>query len=803
MAKVLNYESQIQQGEIVQSWHVSQSVDAFTGVEDYAISISGSVNLTSSLSITPSLLLTTGQNYLLTYNDTTGQVYKALTSSINIPASTEGFHVYKTGSNITNIIPNKFGTFDNTGTNSAISSGNNNKINSNCSFIGGGQLNTASAACTFIGGGCNNTISTHTIAVIVGGRNNSIAGSGGDGFLGGGSDNAICSSTNSGHIIVGGTGNKSCNTSTGGGHTIVVGGCCNCALENYSVVIGGIQNSNQGSCSFIGGGTTNTINISGLGGYGIIVGGSSNCIDGSSKSYNFIGNGSSNCIIDTDGSVIGSGASNKITKGSCNAIITGFQNCVETSAGSGCSAILTGRTNKVTTTYSVIGSGCNNIITGSTQGYNFIGTGCKNTISGSNYSSIVGGVNNSSSASCSFIGAGSGSFISGSCDHASFIGAGKGNKIQGHLNLGSAYSAIVAGDRNLITGASASIDGNNFIGAGQLNKIEEFSHNSSIVGGFSNFICNTSTYGRGFDNSISGGKDNNIIGHIGCFAYNTITGGEFNKIIANSGSISGSFNGSNSILGGQFNCIKIEPNCSACWKGSNTIVGGGFNKICDSKITDVTKYNTIIGGSSNIISGSVQSNIIGGNGNNIRNSKASAILGGCNISIVPASKACNFVVAATCGKTIDPCNNTFYTCNAVILGCLEKATGTFKINHPNPELSETHDLYHSFVESPTAGDNIYRFSAITINNEAEIILPEYYRYLNKDSQLWVSADGHFGKAFGLVNISATKIKITSNEDGKYNIMLVGTRKDIAATKAWKGVVREKTKTEKLNYKNNL
>ena len=762
MAKVLNYESQIQQGEIVQSWHVSQSVDAFTGVEDYAISISGSVNLTSSLSITPSLLLTTGQNYLLTYNDTTGQVYKALTSSINIPASTEGFHVYKTGSNTINIIPNRFGTFDNTGANSAIASGNNNKINSNCSFIGGGTLNTASGASSFIGGGLCNQV-TGLNSTVVGGALNtaSVAYS----FIGGGF----------------------CNNAAGVGCNVVVGGC---------------RNDIQACNSFIGGGTTNTINISGLGGYGIIVGGSGNCIDGSSKSYNFIGNGTSNCITDADGSVIGSGASNKITKGSCSAIITGFNNCVETPAGSGCSVILAGRANIVTTAYSVIGSGCNNIITGSGN-HNFIGTGCRNTISGSNFSSIVGGVNNSSSASCSFIGAGSGSFISGSCDHASFIGAGKGNKIQGHLNLGSDYSAIVAGDRNLITGASASIDGNNFIGAGQLNKIEEFSHNSSIVGGFSNFICNTSTYGRGFDNSILGGSQNYIIGHIGCFAYNTITGGKDNKIIANSGSISGSFNGSNSILGGSFNCISIEPNCSACWKGSNTIVGGAFNKICDSKITDITKHNTIIGGTSNIISGSVQSNIIGGQGNNLRNSKASAILGGCNISIVPASKACNFVIAATCNKTIDPCNNTFYTCNAVILGSLSKASGTFKINHPNPELSETHDLYHSFVESPTAGDNIYRFSAITINNEAEIILPEYYRYLNKDSQLWVSADGHFGKAFGLVNISATKIKITSNEDGKYNIMLVGTRKDIAATKAWKGVVREKTKTEKLNYKNNL
>jgi hypothetical protein len=29
MAKVLNYESQIQDGNTIQAWHVSQSVDAF------------------------------------------------------------------------------------------------------------------------------------------------------------------------------------------------------------------------------------------------------------------------------------------------------------------------------------------------------------------------------------------------------------------------------------------------------------------------------------------------------------------------------------------------------------------------------------------------------------------------------------------------------------------------------------------------------------------------------------------------------------------------------------------------------
>ena len=54
-----------------------------------------------------------------------------------------------------------------------------------------------------------------------------------------------------------------------------------------------------------------------------------------------------------------------------------------------------------------------------------------------------------------------------------------------------------------------------------------------------------------------------------------------------------------------------------------------------------------------------------------------------------------------------------------------------------------------------------------------------------------SADGHFGKAFGIVNLSATKINITSNEAGKYNVMVVGTRKDNAALAAWKGAERLK------------
>ena len=65
MAKLFKYQSEIQQGKIIQSWHVSQSVDAFTGAEPYDVTISGSSTLTGSMYIDPSKLLSTAQTHYL------------------------------------------------------------------------------------------------------------------------------------------------------------------------------------------------------------------------------------------------------------------------------------------------------------------------------------------------------------------------------------------------------------------------------------------------------------------------------------------------------------------------------------------------------------------------------------------------------------------------------------------------------------------------------------------------------------------------------------------------------------------
>ena len=55
MAKKLQYKSDIEQGKVVESWHVSQSVDAFASTNQvaYDISVSGSFKVTGSVAFEP------------------------------------------------------------------------------------------------------------------------------------------------------------------------------------------------------------------------------------------------------------------------------------------------------------------------------------------------------------------------------------------------------------------------------------------------------------------------------------------------------------------------------------------------------------------------------------------------------------------------------------------------------------------------------------------------------------------------------------------------------------------------------
>ena len=120
-----------------------------------------------------------------------------------------------------------------------------------------------------------------------------------------------------------------------------------------------------------------------------------------------------------------------------------------------------------------------------------------------------------------------------------------------------------------------------------------------------------------------------------------------------------------------------------------------------------------------------------------------------------------------------------------ISGALSKGSGTFLINHPDPS-KVGYKLRHSFVESPTRGDNIYRFEITSSNDNSsiDIELPSYWKYLNENPQAWVSCKNGFGQGYGIVNDDLTLLTVNVNKSGIYNVLLIGTRKDPIAIDGW-------------------
>jgi hypothetical protein len=252
----------------------------------------------------------------------------------------------------------------------------------------------------------------------------------------------------------------------------------------------------------------------------------------------------------------------------------------------------------------------------------------------------------------------------------------------------------------------------------------------------------------------------------------------------------------------QNDTIVIGPN--AMWRGQST--QGGHVAIGSDAL------RSICGGYLNLAIG------YGAMYTGYNNTAACAINGGCNTAIgtyagkcVKGASAANIFIGFESGpNTCTAISCTFYLGsglgNHLMCGCLassgrtlcvngsfSKTTGTFAIPHPNPSKTQECELFHSFVESPTAGDNLYRFEVEVENGTATIDLPDYYKYLNENDQIWVNAKDHFGRAYGVVDQEQTTLTLFADTDGKYNVLLIGTRKDEAAVNAWKGTERLKEK----------
>jgi hypothetical protein len=116
-------------------------------------------------------------------------------------------------------------------------------------------------------------------------------------------------------------------------------------------------------------------------------------------------------------------------------------------------------------------------------------------------------------------------------------------------------------------------------------------------------------------------------------------------------------------------------------------------------------------------------------------------------------------------------------------GTMTKIGGSFLIPHPNP-VKVGWKLRHCFVETNTRGDNIYRYQVQTLNGLATITLPDYFKYLNENPQVWVSPKSGHGSGSGDVDVDMNHVTIDVSIDGVYNVMVVGTRKDQTMKNYW-------------------
>ena len=123
------------------------------------------------------------------------------------------------------------------------------------------------------------------------------------------------------------------------------------------------------------------------------------------------------------------------------------------------------------------------------------------------------------------------------------------------------------------------------------------------------------------------------------------------------------------------------------------------------------------------------------------------------------------------------------TGNGVFSGSISKGSGSFKIDHPLPEKTDTHHLVHSFVESPQA-DNIYRGKVNLVDGSATVNIDDAagmtegtYVLLNTNTQCFTSNESGWTAVKG--SVSGNILTITAQESCSDTIswMVIGERHD--------------------------
>jgi hypothetical protein len=117
-------------------------------------------------------------------------------------------------------------------------------------------------------------------------------------------------------------------------------------------------------------------------------------------------------------------------------------------------------------------------------------------------------------------------------------------------------------------------------------------------------------------------------------------------------------------------------------------------------------------------------------------------------------------------------------------GSVSKSSGSFQIDHPLPSMTDTHYLYHSFIEGPQA-DLIYRGVVDLVNGSASVNLDTVskmtsgtFEALNRNIQCFTTNESDWDAVKGFVsgNILTISCQNTSST-AKVSWMVIGERKD--------------------------
>lgn len=117
---------------------------------------------------------------------------------------------------------------------------------------------------------------------------------------------------------------------------------------------------------------------------------------------------------------------------------------------------------------------------------------------------------------------------------------------------------------------------------------------------------------------------------------------------------------------------------------------------------------------------------------------------------------------------------------------LSKTSGSFKIDHPLPEMNETHHLVHSFIEGPQA-DNIYRGRVVLVGGKAVVNLDTVsgmtdgtFSALNRDVQCFTSNETSWSSVRGSVAGNVLTIECEdATSTATISWLVIGERKDLA------------------------